>query len=53
MKDDVKDGSTQWNPQEGENTLSPPKNNNHKYNLFVINFLVTYGHHILEHVCLF
>jgi hypothetical protein len=45
--------SSQWNPQEDENTLSLPKNNNHKYNFFAINFLVTYGQHMLEHVCLF
>jgi hypothetical protein len=39
--------------QKGENTLSPPPNCNHTYNLFAIKFLIMYGHHILNFFCLF
>jgi hypothetical protein len=39
--------------QKVENTLSPPKIYNHKYNILRINFLVRYGHHILDFFGLF
>jgi hypothetical protein len=32
-----------------ESTLKPPKNCNHKYNIFIINFLVTYRHQIVDY----